>query len=106
MGDEIASLQVTKEEYVQHGSILLGQRIVEDLQSAGKKPYFIPVGGSNALGTWGYLNFFEELIDQSSEAPFTDIVMVRGLQIAAYKFSLSAKSCIFSHLTASTIETE
>ena len=80
MVDEIASLQVTKEEYVQHGSIPLGQRIVEDLQSAGKKPYFIPVGGSNALGTWGYLNFFQELIDQSSEAPFTDIVMVRGLQ--------------------------
>ena len=69
---------MTKEEYVRHGSVPLGQRIVDDLRSAGKKPYFIPVGGSNALGTWGYLNFFQELIDQTTGAPFTDIVMVRG----------------------------
>ncbi len=74
-------LQVTKEEYVQHGSVPLGQRIVDDLRSAGKTPYFIPVGGSNALGTWGYLNFFDELINQSSGAAFTDIVMVRSLHV-------------------------
>lgn len=79
-------MQVTKEEYVQHGSIPLGQRIVDDLQSAGKKPYFIPVGGSNALGTWGYLNFFQELIDQSSDKPFTDIIMVRNLQGAGLTY--------------------
>lgn len=24
-------------------------------QAAGKNPYVIPVGGSSALGTWGYL---------------------------------------------------
>ena len=69
--------QVTKEEYVKHGSEALGGRIMDDLRMAGAKPYFIPVGGSNALGTWGYINFFQELIEQTESAPFTDIVMVR-----------------------------
>lgn len=68
---------MTKEEYVQHGSEALGQNIMDGLQADGKAPYFIPVGGSNALGTWGYLNFFQELIEQTAEAPFTDIVMVK-----------------------------
>ena len=67
---------MTKEEYVQHGSEALGDTIMKILQTKGDKPYFIPVGGSNAVGTWGYLKFFQELIDQTSDAPFTDIVMV------------------------------
>lgn len=69
-------MQVTKEEYVKHGSEALGGTIVDNLISDGKAPYFIPVGGSNALGTWGYLNFFQELIEQTTDKPFTDIIMV------------------------------
>ncbi len=46
---------MTKEEYGQHGSKALGEALVRQLQAQGKRPYLIPVGGSNALGTWGYL---------------------------------------------------
>ncbi|GAX78921.1 hypothetical protein CEUSTIGMA_g6360.t1 [Chlamydomonas eustigma] len=55
---------VTKEEYVQKGSIALGQQLKAQLISQGKNPYLIPVGGSNALGTWGYLEAVEELMQQ------------------------------------------
>ena len=30
----------------------------------GEKAYIVPVGGSDAVGFWGYLNAFEELLDQ------------------------------------------
>lgn len=31
------------------------------LTAAGERPYIIPVGGSNALGTWGYIRAIHEL---------------------------------------------
>ena len=68
--------QVTKEEYVRHGSTHLGNLVVKELQDKGKKPLLIPVGGSNATGTWGYLEFMQELQQQTCAQPFTDIVMV------------------------------
>ena len=36
----------------------------ERLRSRGKKPYIIPEGGSNAVGTWGYIRCAEELDQQ------------------------------------------
>lgn len=68
--------QVTKEEYVQHGSVALGMRLVAKLREEGRRPAFVPVGGSNALGTWGYLEFVQELAEQAGQDKFTDIVMV------------------------------
>lgn len=52
---------VTREEYTRVGSRALVDAVVEQLRSAGKKPYAIPVGGSNAIGTWGYLECVAEL---------------------------------------------
>ena len=68
--------QVTKEEYTKVGSVALCEQLERQLREEGKRPYVIPVGGSNALGTWGYLNFVEELSRQGGE--FTDIVMACG----------------------------
>ncbi|CAI5496655.1 unnamed protein product [Closterium sp. Naga37s-1] len=42
---------VTKEEYAKHGSEHLGKVLALRLAAEGRKPYVIPVGGSNALGT-------------------------------------------------------
>ena len=66
--------QVTKEEYVRVGSVALGQQLLQQLQKQGLNPAVIPVGGSNSLGTWGYLDAAQELASQ--DAKFTDIVMV------------------------------
>jgi D-cysteine desulfhydrase len=35
------------------------------LRSQGKKPYIIPEGGSNAVGTWGYIACADELNEQT-----------------------------------------
>ena len=57
-----ASLHVvTKREYALHGGDALGAALAAELEARGKRPYVIPVGGSNALGTWGYLEMVAEL---------------------------------------------
>lgn len=70
-------MQVSKREYVTHGSVALGERLADELRAAGKNPYVVPVGGSNALGCWGYMMALEELANQTpTDERFTHIVMV------------------------------
>jgi len=38
-------------------------------RAEGSVPYLIPVGGSNALGAWGYIEAFREMVDQVSLIP-------------------------------------
>ena len=75
--DSFKPSQVTKEEYAQHGPVALGNQVVDQLLSQGKRPVLFPAGGSNALGTWGYLDFMRELTEQTANRRFTDIVVVR-----------------------------
>uniref|UniRef100_A0A453PPE6 Tryptophan synthase beta chain-like PALP domain-containing protein n=1 Tax=Aegilops tauschii subsp. strangulata TaxID=200361 RepID=A0A453PPE6_AEGTS len=44
---------VSKEEYGKIGSVALADLLKKRLLEEGRKPYVIPVGGSNSLGTWG-----------------------------------------------------
>jgi D-cysteine desulfhydrase len=67
---------VTKEEYQKYGQAELGRRVVEELKSHGKRPYLIVVGGSSALGTYGYINMVEELAQQQDGARPPDKVVV------------------------------
>ena len=55
---------VTPSTYAQIGSTKLTEKLEGQLKAAGKKPYVIPVGGSNGLGSWGYLEFVRELEEQ------------------------------------------
>ncbi len=48
----------------------------ERLRVAGKTPYIIPEGGSNAIGTWGYIRCAEELASQLAELPAADTTIV------------------------------
>lgn len=57
----------TPGEYGRFGSNELIARVARHLESMGKKPYCIPVGGSNGLGTWGYINGVDELLQQWDE---------------------------------------
>lgn len=55
----------TAGEYGRIGSIELLQRVATYLQTTeGHTPYIIPVGGSNGVGTWGYINAVDELLTQ------------------------------------------
>jgi len=41
----------------------------ERLRAAGRRPYVVPEGGSNALGSWGYLGCIDELDAQLAALP-------------------------------------
>ena len=55
----------TPGEYGRVGSSSLIDSLAEDLEKKKKKNvYKIPVGGSNGLGTWGYIDAVDEFMDQ------------------------------------------
>ena len=45
---------------------------IQSKEKSHEKPYAIPVGGSNALGTWGYINAVDELMQQLQTAARDD----------------------------------
>ncbi|KMZ58392.1 D-cysteine desulfhydrase [Zostera marina] len=55
---------ISKEEYANIGSVALAEILKEKLLKEGRKPYVIPVGGSNSLGTWGYIEAIREIEQQ------------------------------------------
>ncbi|KAL3642270.1 hypothetical protein CASFOL_013085 [Castilleja foliolosa] len=92
---------VSKEEYASVGSVALTDLLKEKLLSEGRKPYVIPVGGSNSLGTWGYIEAIREIKDQLQKqngVTFDDIVVacgsggtIAGLSVGASLSDLGAK---------------
>lgn len=71
----------TPGEYGRLGSDVLVQRVADTVERETQhKVYRIPVGGSNAIGTWGYLQAVEEVIQQtpSSSSSFDHIVFACG----------------------------
>jgi D-cysteine desulfhydrase len=50
------------------------------LKSLGKKPYAISLGGSSAIGCLGYVNCFNEIIEQSNQSGvhFSNIIVPNG----------------------------
>jgi hypothetical protein len=54
-----------------------GRRLV--VRPPGRNPYVIPIGGSNSVGTWGYLECVRELVAQAPLfGGFTDIAVTLG----------------------------
>lgn len=46
------------------------KEIAEELNSAGKNPYIIPLGASDEVGSWGFVRAIEELQKQKQEKGF------------------------------------
>ena len=46
------------------------------MRAQGRKPYIIPEGGSNEIGTWGYIRCAEELAAQLGEMPTAKTTIV------------------------------
>lgn len=59
-------LGVEKTYVVPGGSDMLGEleKLAEKLRAEGKKPYVVPGGGSNAIGSTGYVACAQEIMDQ------------------------------------------
>lgn len=56
-------------QYTRLGSKKLVDSVCNDIRHTRKhnNPYPIPVGGSNAIGTWGYINAVAELMQQMED---------------------------------------
>ena len=67
--------QVTPSTYAQIGSVNLTHQLAVQLEEQGKKPYIIPVGGSNAKGCFGYLDAVQEIIDQIAYPETRSIIL-------------------------------
>lgn len=74
----------TPGEYGRVGSQEMVSRLCRQLSESqnGCKPYPIPVGGSNGIGTWGYINGVAELLEQwgsiASEPSLDHVVFACG----------------------------
>ncbi|KAL1541959.1 Deoxycytidine monophosphate (dCMP) deaminase [Salvia divinorum] len=93
---------ISKEEYAGIGGVALTNILKEKLLSEGRKPYVIPAGGSNSLGTWGYVEAVREIEQQlgkgSGGITFDDIVVacgsggtIAGLALGTWLSGLAAK---------------
>ena len=67
-------------------------------RSAGSNPYVIPLGGSDSIGIWGFIEAFRELMDEGVLDNFDDIVVatgsggtICGLAVANYLTGLKVK---------------
>ena len=56
------------------------RQLVAQLETKNKVPYLIPIGGSNVVGSLGYVRCANEIIEQISEQsyPITQIVLATG----------------------------
>ncbi|HHL32347.1 MAG TPA: D-cysteine desulfhydrase family protein, partial [Oceanospirillales bacterium] len=56
------------------------QTLIEKLSNDGKKPYLIPVGGSNVVGSYGYIRCANEILQQleAQEIQPDQIVLASG----------------------------
>ncbi|MDM7914781.1 MAG: D-cysteine desulfhydrase family protein [Candidatus Eisenbacteria bacterium] len=53
---------ITPEEYARRNELLAAE--AARLESQGRRPYVIPEGGSNEVGSWGYVAMVQELAEQ------------------------------------------
>jgi D-cysteine desulfhydrase len=67
---------LTSEQYYE-GIPDLRMIVDGQVRSQGGKTYFIPEGGSNGLGSFGYVKCFQEILLQA-EQPFDSIVVAHG----------------------------
>ena len=47
-----------------YGILQLVYTLLHVCSSTGEKAYVIPAGGSSALGAWGYIDAFDEMMQQ------------------------------------------
>ena len=52
--------------------------IIDSLAAEGSKCFLLPVGGSTPLGAWGYIEAFDEMMQQGLAENFDDVVVACG----------------------------
>jgi D-cysteine desulfhydrase/L-cysteate sulfo-lyase len=67
--------------------------VMDELRAAGRNPYFVPVGGSSAVGSLGYANAYLELAAQLDGAGIADAVLVHASSSGGTQAGLIAGAC-------------
>ena len=80
---------VTSSIYAQCGADNLVSQLMDQLKDEGRKPYAVPLGGSNVLGCFGYLDAVEEILQQ--DIHFDHLVFACGSGGTACGLSLGAR---------------
>lgn len=57
---------ITRKDYIERRMEIM-EEIKEEMSKKGYKPYIIPMGASNGIGTFGYYKAMEEIIAQEKE---------------------------------------
>jgi D-cysteine desulfhydrase len=83
-------IYLSKQEYDNVNQIMNDMK--QKYENKGRKVYVIPEGGSSALGIWGYINFINELMQQ------TDIKKINKIFIAAGSGGTAAGLMLGIHL--------
>ncbi len=70
--------RITPAQYRQRTALM--EEAAHDLRQIGRHPYIIPEGGSNALGSWGYIEAVRELASQLAQSgqSIDDLVFACG----------------------------
>jgi len=95
VGSEI--VWITRPAWRDRNRLLAEQ--AEAVRAAGGRPYIVPEGGSNALGSWGYIRAMRELADDLAQLPAPVTVVYAcgsggtgaGLILGANLFGLGAR---------------
>jgi D-cysteine desulfhydrase len=67
---------ITHAQYAERTALMA--TVAGELRAAGRAPYVIPEGGSNALGSWGYIAAMAELAQQLPGGAPTTVVYACG----------------------------
>lgn len=65
---------VSREQYKRRAELFV--EVANELRAKGRKPYVVPEGGSNPLGSWGYIRAVEELAEQLGKASREPLTLV------------------------------
>ena len=79
--DKLAGADISYIESLEKDDIVREvDRKIQELKDAGRKPYFMPVGGSVARGSLGYIQAMAEILEYSekNEVEFGDIIVASG----------------------------
>jgi D-cysteine desulfhydrase len=80
---------ITPSAYAQVGSDRVCAQLAEELRDEGRNPYVIPLGGSNPLGSFGYMECVEEI--RAAGIEFDHIVFGCGSGGTAAGLALGVK---------------
>lgn len=91
---------ITRPAWKQRNELMAAE--AEAIRARGGRPYIVPEGGSNALGSWGYIRAMRELADDLADiaSPAHPVTVVyacgsggtgAGLVLGAKLFGLAAK---------------